>query len=330
MDRVVPANGGIAKSMPADEHTTTEFARPVDPTEQIPIVPTEEIPVVPEWQEPGSRGGRNGGHVNGGQVTNGQVSGHEDGSWRGPAIVGAAVLIAAAFGLSVGRSAGGLPQAWRVPSAPAAPFISASPAAPSPGGPLSGPVLTNLSAAGVDTVDIDGISGQVTITAAPDNVIGDVGSNGSLLYKLDSSTHTLRLYCSSGSCPADDYIVTIPEHVGLTLRQVSGQTTLTDLSGPVDITAASTSMSAAGLDTNSFTASITSGQLNATFNSVPRQVAITVVSAQATVHLPGDAQYAVTQHVTSGNVGVEIPQNPNARDTVDATVVSGQITLDGE
>jgi hypothetical protein len=99
------------------------------------------------------------------------------------------------------------------------------------------------------------------------------------------------------------------------------------LSGPVDITASSTGMSAVGLESGSFTASITSGQLDASFTTVPLAVALTVVSAQATVHLPGAAQYAVSQHVTSGEVGIGVRQNPNSHSTVDATIVSGQISL---
>ena len=246
------------------------------------------------------------------------MAGNEHGSWRGPVIVGAVVLMVAAFGLTVGRSEGGLSPTWAVPAAPEAPFIGAR----------SGPVLAQLSAVGVDTVEIDGIAGQVTITAESSSVIGDAGSTAPLLYQLDSATHTLHLFCAgSGNCPSAVYIVTIPEHVGLTLHQISGQSTLTGLSGPVDITTSSTGMSAVGLDTDSFTASITSGQLTATFASAPREVAVTVVSAQATMHLPGGDQYAVSQHVTSGNVGIGVPQNPNASDTVDATVVSGQISL---
>lgn len=282
--------------MSAEEDATKEFARPIEPTEPIPVIPA--------GRPPGKRAGR--------------VSGHGDGSWRGPAIVAAILVVVAAFGLTVGRNSAGLPEPWSAPAPAAAPFIGAG----------SGNALTNISAAGVGTVEIDGIAGKVTVTAAATTVVSATGSSGSLLYQLDSATHILHLFCpGSGQCPSAVYTLTIPEHVGLTLHQISGQTTLADLSGPVVITASSTGMSAVGLESASFTASITSGQLDASFTTVPLAVALTVVSAQVTVHLPGAAQYAVSQHVTSGEVGIGVRQSPNAHNTVDATIVSGQISL---
>ena len=188
--------------------------------------------------------------------------------------------------------------------------------------------------AGVTTVDLDGFSGNIIVTATATTGISDIVQAGNgqsaadVLDTYDSATHTLRLYCAiSGGCAASDYTVTVPEHVGFILRQISGQAQLSGLSGPVSVTATSANTTFTGLATSSFTAVITSGQLNATFAAVPGRVAVSVVSASASVYLPGAAQYAVAQHVDSGNVNVQVPQNPSSANTVDTTVTSGQISL---
>ena len=183
----------------------------------------------------------------------------------------------------------------------------------------------------MSTVELDGFSGNITITATPAATSIDTGLPGNTHYVMDAfdaATHTLRLFCANNAtCPATTYTVTIPAHVGLILHQVSGQARLADLSGPVSITATSADTTATGLAAASFSAVITSGRLDAAFADPPGRVSVSVVSAEATVHLPGSAQYAVAQQVQSGNVQVQVPQDPNSPDTVDATVTSGQINL---
>ena len=198
--------------------------------------------------------------------------------------------------------------------------------------PVAAPVVpavpgSSFSAAGVSTVELDGFSGNITVTATATTQISDTAQSSTPLYQLDKATHTLRLFCANGSCPSANYIITMPPHVGLILHQVSGQAQLIGISGPVDITASSANTMATGLQTPDFTAVITSGRLDASFATVPGKVSVSVVSAQADLHLPGTAHYAVAQQVDSGNVQVAVPQDPNSPDTVDATVTSGQINL---
>jgi hypothetical protein len=194
-----------------------------------------------------------------------------------------------------------------------------------------GPVVTDLSATGVSVVEFDGLTGQVDISAGGGTTVSDRGSGHTLLYQLDPATHVLHLSCApSGSCPSALYVVNIPAHIGVTLHQVSGQTALTDISGPVAITASSANTTAVGLTVPSFTADITSGQLDASFSAVPSTVRVTVVSANATIHLPSSGRYAVTRDVVSGDADVAVPQDPSSPDTVDLTVNSGQIGLVGD
>ncbi|HEV2638560.1 MAG TPA: DUF4097 family beta strand repeat-containing protein [Actinocrinis sp.] len=243
---------------------------------------------------------------------------------RGPLLLGLALLVVVALALyfSYGRN-----------GSPAIP--AANPAAnPAAGQPLplpqqqQGAAAGSYSAVGITTVELDGFSGNITVTAAQTAQITDTVQNGKPLSQLDSATHTLRLFCAAGAgCPSGNYVVTIPEHVGLVLHQASGQTQLVGLSGPVDITASSANTMATGLTTPDFTAVITSGRLDASFSAAPAKISVSVVSAQATLHLPAAATYAVAQQVASGNVQVQVPQDPNSTHVIDAAVTSGQVTL---
>jgi hypothetical protein len=244
---------------------------------------------------------------------------------RAPIIIGVAVVAAVILG-ELGATSGNSHLRNLEARRGVAPVVF--PAGVVPPGAKSGAVLGAISAAGVDTVEVDQVAGQMDITATSGGTIGDAGSSRTLLYWIDSSKHTLHLLCyDNGACPASDYTVTIPEHVGLTLRQTAGESTLNGISGPVDITANSADTTATGLETGDFTADIISGQLNATFDGTPNHVTLTVASAQATLHLPSAPQYAVATHTASGQINVGVSQNPNSADTVDATVTSGEIDL---
>jgi len=202
-----------------------------------------------------------------------------------------------------------------------------------------GPVSTSHGADGVKTVELDGFNGKVTIgvagsqiaaTAQP--VSGNVAPG--LEFHLDAATHVLTLACHDEhtgkgpiACPATEYKISVPAGMGVQLQLLNGQATLTDLSGPLKITASSAYVDAQALKTNDFTAAITSGTLNATFATAPTQAAVTVTSAQATLHLPATTSYAVRQKTTSAYVQVAIPQAPTAPHTVVATATSGEISL---
>lgn len=200
---------------------------------------------------------------------------------------------------------------------------------PAPGGAPAGPVSLSHGADGVDTVELDGFkgkltvgvdaSGQITATAQPDAV-----------FRLDAATHVLTLTCAGAdpaACPSANLALLVPAHVGLTLHELSGQATLTGLSGPVVITATSADTTAVALDTSDFTATVTSGTLDAGFAAAPAHVAVSVTSAQAAVHLPGGVAYDVRQQSVSADIQVDVPQSAASAHTVQATATSGSIEL---
>lgn len=207
---------------------------------------------------------------------------------------------------------------------------------PAPGGPMS----ISHGPDGVDTLELDGFngkltvgvdgSGQITATAQPGS--GHGAPNAA--FRLNPATHILTLTCTDPgtgdepvACPAADYTVLVPAHVGLTLHELSGQATLTGLSGPVTITAASADTTAVALNTTDFTADITSGTLDASFVTAPAHVTVSVTSAQAALRLPGSVSYDVRQQSVSADVQVAIPQSTASAHIVQATATSGSIDL---
>lgn len=205
--------------------------------------------------------------------------------------------------------------------------------------PGPGAVSTTHGADGVQTLELDGFNGKVTlgvngsqIAATAQPVNGDVAPG--LEFHLNDQTHVLTLACfdeHSGKgpipCPATEYKISVPAGMGVQLHLLNGQATLSDLSGPLQITASSAYVLAQDLKTPDFTATITSGTLNTTFASAPTHVAVTVTSAQASLHLPGTVSYAVQQQTSSAYVQVSIPQAPGAAHTVQANANSGEISL---
>lgn len=206
--------------------------------------------------------------------------------------------------------------------------------------PAPAAVSLSRGAAGVQSVDLDGFNGRVTvgvgdgshITADAQPVDGHAAPN--LAFRMDSSTGHLALTCSSPGvapgtipCPATTYNVLVPPHVAVSLHEDSGQAMLVGLSGPVTITASSADTVARALRTDDFTASMTSGTLDATFASAPARIAVTVVSAQASLRLPGATAYDVQQKAVSADIQVHVPQSATSTHIIQATATSGEISL---
>lgn len=197
---------------------------------------------------------------------------------------------------------------------------------------------TQYTAANVTTIDIDGINGTLTVGArnTPQITATAEPANGhpaaTLTFHRGAATNILDLICTSPNsttptCPTSTYTVLVPAHMGVTLHEVSGQATLTNLSGPLSITASSANTTVQGLSTTDFTATIISGTLSATFTTPPTHVSISVTSAQASLLFPSNATYDVQKQAVSADIQVAIPQSPTSPHTVHASATSGTINL---
>jgi hypothetical protein len=191
-----------------------------------------------------------------------------------------------------------------------------------------------VTAGSVRTVDLEAVPGQLTI-------VGVAGGRVSLTGQLDWTghapvattelvrAHLLRLSyrCAPASPCTANWRLAVPWRTAIDLRQPAGHVVISGLAGPLRITAESVDVSATGLNSPELQAAITSGHLDAVFETPPTQVSVSLTSAQATLSLPGTAAYAVSTQVIAGYVHVGIPQAANATHAVTARVVSGELEL---
>jgi hypothetical protein len=194
----------------------------------------------------------------------------------------------------------------------------------------------SVSAGSVRTVYLQGVPGQLTVagsTGATVTLTGKLRWNGArpaLAHStMDPAAHVLRLSyrCAAGSPCTENYRLTVPARTAVILSQPSGQVQLDGLAGPLRITAANVNVIAGGLRVPSLTATITSGQLTASFTAPPQQVSIALTSAHAVVRLPASVSYAVSTQASSGSVQVGVPQAARSGHRVTAHLDSSDLQL---
>jgi Toastrack DUF4097 len=204
-----------------------------------------------------------------------------------------------------------------------------------PAGQGGGTQAVQVSASQVGSIDFRGVPGQLAITGTETGRVtlaGKLhGTDGAptIETRLDRAADVLTVFirCApAGSC-TENLQFTVPAGTAVAVQQPSGQVVLTGLAGSLRIIAAHVDVSADGLRSPDLSAVITSGHMSATFTAPPRQVSITLASAQATLSLPADASYRVTQEVTSGYVRVAVPQARGATRIVTARIDSGELQL---
>ncbi len=177
--------------------------------------------------------------------------------------------------------------------------------------------------------------GQLTVTATSGS---QVRLTGDLNWKshAPAATQTARtggdvLYltsrCAAGSPCTENYRLAVPAHTAVVLDQASGHVAVSGLDAALRITAEGTSISATGLRSPSLTATLRSAHLGASFAGAPRQVSLTMASAQATIWLPAAVRYLVSTKVTWGYVKVGVPQSATSPRHVTARLTSSELEL---
>ncbi len=207
--------------------------------------------------------------------------------------------------------------------------------------PAPGSVSVSVSTASVSTVVFDGPPGQLSITGEPGSaasaqhvtLTGQVhwvpGHRAAVAIGPRQSGRVLRLgyRCATGSPCTGHLRLTLPERTALVLDQPSGHVVMYRLAGRLRINARSVDISAWALRSPVLTAVITSGHLSAAFLSPPRQLGVTLLSAQATVLLPRGAVYRLSQQVSGGYLAAGVAQSPTASRTISAQITSGELAL---
>ena len=195
--------------------------------------------------------------------------------------------------------------------------------------------VVSVAADSVRVVNLQGPPGRLSIDAARTGRVtlsGPVHWTGASAVIVDGPRVTngvlhLAYRCAAHSPCTGRLRLVVPQHCGIALRQPSGHVTVTGLAGPLRISVRSVDISAVGLRSPSLTASITSGHLSAWFVSPPGRLSLTLVSAQAALHLPSRVPYRVSQQVTSGYVHAGIRQASDADRTITTRIDSGELEL---
>lgn len=193
----------------------------------------------------------------------------------------------------------------------------------------------SVAAGSVSAVDLEGPPGQLNIAAAATSRVtlsGPVhwtGRDAVIVTgpRLAHGVLHLAYRCAAHSPCTGHLRLVVPRHCAIVLSQPSGHVTVTGLAAALRISARSADISATGLRSPSLAASITSGHLSAWFVSPPGRVALTLVSAQAALHLPATVPYRVSQQVVSGYVRTGIPQASHADRTITTRISSGELEL---
>jgi hypothetical protein len=192
-----------------------------------------------------------------------------------------------------------------------------------------------VAASRVAAIDLHGVPGQLTIVGAgsgPVTLTGQLHGTGGapvIQTRLERAADVLvvSIRCATAGPCSENLRLVVPGTTGTAVWQPGGRVLVTGLAGPLRITASSVDISASGLRSAVLAAVVTSGHLSAAFTAPPRQLSITLASAQATLRLSASVTYRVTQQVTSGYIRVGIPQAENATRTVTARIDSGELEL---
>ncbi len=195
--------------------------------------------------------------------------------------------------------------------------------------------MVSVAADSVRTVDLQGPPGKLRIDAVRTGRVtlsGPVNWTGRAAVmvhgpRLSHGVLYLAYRCAAESPCTGNLRLVVPRRCGIVLSQPSGQVIVTGVAGPLSVRVRSVDISATGLRSPTLTAVITSGHLSASFASAPHGVSVTLVSAQATLHLPATVSYRLSQQVTSGYLHAGIPQAADSARTITARIDSGELEL---
>ena len=138
----------------------------------------------------------------------------------------------------------------------------------------------------------------------------------------------LAYRCAAHSPCTGRLRLVVPQHCGIVLCQPSGHVIMRPGSQARCGSARAAWTSARpGCAHQAWTRRSHPAHLSARFVSPPGRVGVTLVSAQATLHLPASATYRLSQQVTSGYVHAGIPQASDSARTIAARINSGELEL---
>ncbi|GJF31802.1 hypothetical protein KNE206_45020 [Kitasatospora sp. NE20-6] len=209
------------------------------------------------------------------------------------------------------------------------------------GGPAGPPPA--VSGAHPGPVLLDGVSGRLEIAAGP-----GPGAEATATYVpegRDTFGHVefgparpdgaLPVRCATddggpvGPCHGLLQL-SLPAGTPLTVRQSSGEISLSGLDGDLDLSLASVRFTAVGLHPERAALAVRSGSADLAFTAPPRTLSLDSVSASVALRLPaaaaGDA-YAFTSDAVSADVRIALPDRPGAAHQVRLRTESASVAV---
>ena len=135
--------------------------------------------------------------------------------------------------------------------------------------------------------------------------------------------YVINLHASSGAVDVRGLIME-----RLRIEVASGSTHMEDVTGPVEITSASGSITGTRLGVAEFSARVASGRTNLDFALPPQLVNVAASSAAVIIQLPAtDGAYGVEIITASGAEEIQVPTDPASERQVTVSTSSGKVKL---
>ncbi|MBB6554377.1 DUF4097 family beta strand repeat-containing protein [Nonomuraea rubra] len=154
------------------------------------------------------------------------------------------------------------------------------------------------------------------------------GSKPKPEHKVEGETLLMSYTCPSdwgGGCSVD-YKIEIPKGLSVDLETGSGNLTLRNLTGPIDVNAGSGDVDAAGLAGKQVFAETGSGNLELKYVTAPDSAELEAGSGDITLSVP-DGAYDVKSEVGSGDTAVTVKNDTSSAHKISLTAGSGNITV---
>ena len=177
----------------------------------------------------------------------------------------------------------------------------------------------SVAASQIDEVEVDWVSGDITITESKDDTISfsetstkSLKENEQLGYRIEGRTlvivQTTQDYWF-GNAPSKDLQLALPSMLyALTLEAVSADVTMTgDFSlHELDMETVSGRIEINKLSCSEISMESVSGRMDLTIGqTAPKQIAVSAVSANVTLHWPEEEGFTAEMEAVSGNIGCE-------------------------
>ncbi|UBU15691.1 DUF4097 family beta strand repeat-containing protein [Nonomuraea gerenzanensis] len=146
-------------------------------------------------------------------------------------------------------------------------------------------------------------------------------------HKVEGEGLFLSYACPSdwGSCSVD-YKIEVPKGLSVDLDAGSGNLTLRNLTGQIDLHAGSGDVDATGLAGKKVYADVGSGNLDLTYTAAPDAAELKTGSGDITLNVP-DGAYDVKTDVGSGDTNVTVKKDAGSAHRLSLSAGSGDITV---